>query len=124
MIPLVSWVSAGKLSEAEMDESADKVAVAGLGDGDFIALRVVGDSMDRISPDGSIIVVDRSIKDPVHGRYYVFSLRGEATYKQYRAGDPSYLAPYSTNPENRPIFIKGKRDLVVVGRVRRTILDL
>ena len=32
--------------------------------------------MDRVSPDGSIIVVDRNHRDLIHGRYYVFSVRG------------------------------------------------
>lgn len=125
MVPLLSWVSAGQLSfDADTDPDMERIAVAGLGNGDFIALRVAGDSMDRVSPDRSIIIVDRDVKDPVNGRYYVFSIRGEATYKIFRAGDPAYLEPFSTNPQNRPIFIKGKRDFRVVGRVRRTLLDL
>lgn len=124
VVPLLSMVSAGKLSEAVIDDADDTIAVSGLGKGDFLALRVVGDSMNRVSPEGSVIIVDRGVKDLVSGRYYVFSHRGEATYKIYRSGDPAYLEPYSTNPENRPIFVKGKRDLHIVGRVRRTILDL
>lgn len=124
MVPLISWVSAGRLTDAAVDDTGDHVPVAGLGRGEFLALRVIGDSMDRVSPDGSIIIVDRTAREPVNGRYYVFSIRGEATFKVFRSGDPAYLAPHSTNPENRPIFIKGKRDLQVVGRVRRTILDL
>jgi SOS-response transcriptional repressor LexA len=124
-VPLIALISAGTLSDVNLDEAEETILVAGMPpNGNYLAMRVSGDSMDRVSPDGSIIIVDRDVRDPVNGRYYVFSMRGEATYKIYRAGEPSYLEPYSTNPANKPIFIKGKRGLVVVGRVRRTLLDL
>lgn len=125
-VPLLDWVSAGRLGEAKAVIAGDGIpllAFAGLGRGDFVALRVKGDSMDRISPEDSIIVVNRSDRQLVTGRYYVFSRRGEATYKRWHA-NPDYLAPFSTNPANEPIFIQNKKDFEVVGRVRRTILDL
>ncbi len=50
-------------------------------------------------------------------------MRGETTYKMWHA-EPAYLAPYSTNPANQPIIVTRKRDLNVIGRVRRTVLDL
>ena len=37
--------------------------------------------MDRVSPDGSIIVVNKAERELMNGRPYVFSLRGETTYK-------------------------------------------
>lgn len=124
-VPLIALISAGTLSDVTLDGADETIPVAGLpANGNYLAMRVSGDSMDRVSPDGSIIIVDRDVRDPVNGRYYVFSMRGEATYKIYRSSEPTYLEPYSTNPANKPIFIKGKRGLVVVGRVRRTILDL
>lgn len=125
-VPLVSWVSAGRLSEANSQipvEDVPLLAFADLGRGDYFALKVVGDSMDRISPDGSTIIVDRSDRQLVPGRPYVFSIRGEATYKRWRP-TPDRLDPFSTNPMNEPIFVQGKRSFGVVGRVRRTVLDL
>lgn len=125
MAPLLSWVSAGRLSESVPTPDADQqVAVGDLPAGDYIALTVRGDSMDRCSPEGSIILVNRRDQTLQRGKPYVFSVRGEATFKLWEPGEPGYLAPYSTNPTNRPIFIKRKRDLFVVGRVKRTILDL
>lgn len=125
-VPLVSWVSAGKLADAQSQipvEDVPLLAFADLGRGDFFALRVDGDSMDRVSPDGSIIVVNRGDRELVPERPYVFSRRGEATYKLWRAA-PDHLAPHSWNAANRPIFVKGKRDFEVIGRVRRSVLDL
>src|SRR5581483_9503950 len=61
-VPLISWVSAGRLVDAASQVPAEELPLfvfAGLGRGEFFALRVEGDSMDRISPDKSIIVVNR-----------------------------------------------------------------
>lgn len=105
-------------------EDVPLLAFADLGRGEFFALRVEGDSMDRWSPDGSVIVVNRADREPVNGKAYVFFHKTEGTtYKLWHA-EPEYLEPHSTNPANKPIFIKRKKDLEVVGRVRRTVLDL
>lgn len=125
-VPLLSWVQAGQLTDAQSQipvEDVPLLAFADLGRGEFFALKVVGDSMDRVSPEESVIVINRADRELVNGRLYVFSVRGETTYKQWHA-DPEYLAPYSTNPAHQPIFLKRKKDLEVVGRVRRSVLDL
>lgn len=126
LVPMIDWVSAGKLAEPRSQipvEDVPLLAFADLGRGDFFALKVMGDSMDRISPDNSVIVVNRAERQLIGGRYYVFSIRGETTYKMWHA-DPPYLAPYSTNPANQPIIVTRKLRLDVIGRVRRTVLDL
>jgi len=79
--------------------------------------------MDRWSPPGSIIIVNRVDKDLVTGKSYVFSIRGETTYKRWQP-EPPRLEPYSTNPAHQAIFLKRKNDLDVIGRVWRTVLDL
>lgn len=125
-VPLLSWVSAGRLedrSTQEEERNAPIFTFADLTVGDFFCLKVQGDSMDRISPEGSIIVVDRADKLLVAGKPYVFATHGEATYKLWRP-EPPRLDPFSTNPMNQPIFVKRKIDLVVVGRVKRSILYL
>ena len=125
-VPLLSWVSAGRLSDASSQlpvEDVPLLAFSDLGSGDFFALRVQGDSMDRISPDGSIIVIDRQEKTLQANKPYVFAIRGEATYKLWRPKPPR-LEPYSTNPTHSTIFIERQNELEIVGRVRRTLLDL
>lgn len=125
-VPLLSWVSAGKLVSAESQLPVDDVpllAFADLGRGEFFALKVEGDSMDRLSPEGSIIVVNRAERELLPGRCYVFSVRGETTFKRWHP-DPPRLEPYSTNPANQTIFVKHHKTLEVVGRVKRTVLDL
>jgi SOS-response transcriptional repressor LexA len=118
--------AAGALADVpSLPETGDvpTLTFADLGRGSFFALRVAGDSMDRISPDQSIIIVNQADRTLVPGRFYVFSQRGQATYKRWHA-NPDYLAPYSTNPMNEPILVAHKREFAVVGRVRRTVLDL
>jgi SOS-response transcriptional repressor LexA len=125
-VPLISWVNAGALADASTqipNEELPLVTFADLGAGEFFALRVEGDSMDRVSPPGSLIVVDRIERTLAPNRYYIFAARGETTYKRWHA-EPPYLAPFSTNPSHEPIFLNRRKDVEVIGRVRRTVLDL
>jgi SOS-response transcriptional repressor LexA len=127
-VPLLDRVQAGKLSAPSSQipvEDVPLLAFADLGRGDFFALQVEGTSMDRISPEGSVIVVDRSDKQLVGGKPYIFSLKGgEATYKLWHPGDPAYLEPLSWDASNKPQFVKRMKELFVIGRVRRTLMDL
>ncbi len=87
-IPLVSWVSAGAFQpvEAVVDLSEFPVIeIAGLPDGEWFALTVEGDSMNRISPPGSVIAVNRRDRRLVPNACYVIANEdGEVTYKRYR----------------------------------------
>ena len=130
-IPLIDYVTAGMLKSpmSQIDPSKWPLfAFADLGAGEWFALKVDnkgdGDSMDRLSPPGSTIAVNAADRELVDGRCYVFSVNGETTYKMWQEGDPAYLAPYSTNPRHKPIFVRRKRDFDVIGRVKRTVLDL
>lgn len=125
-IPIISWVSAGVLANnGPMDEVLGTVFVADLPKGNWIALRVEGDSMDRISPPDSIILVNRDEKSLIPFACYVISdERGRATYKRYRP-DPVRFEPVSTNPAHEPIFSPSTDNApVVIGRVRRSIYNL
>lgn len=123
-VPLYSWVSAGQLATPEaVVEPEDTVEVSGLPNGRYFATRVVGDSMDRYSPEGSIIIVNMNDTDPVHGRAYVFNHRGETTYKLFKAKPVVRLSPHTTNLNHEDIYPQEGR-WFVVGRVVRSILDL
>ncbi|TNB46828.1 phage repressor protein [Martelella lutilitoris] len=124
MVPLLSFVSAGQLAEPNGNTSYDEcehIPAQGLQGGDWIALRVEGDSMDDYSPPGSIIFVNRSDKNIIDGGFYVVCTEdGEATYKRYRK-DPDRLEPQSSNKSHEIIFPRGP--LNVIGRVKRTVFD-
>lgn len=121
-VPLVAWVSAGELRDLTADEALLTLKFVGLPPGDWIALKVEGDSMDRISPPDSIILVNRSDRRLVPNACYVIDDgEGNSSYKRYRS-NPSRYEPVSTNKDLSAIFPESEP--TIVGRVRRTILDL
>lgn len=126
-IPVIGWVQAGQLADiAPFTDWPDeeKVLVDGLPTGQWFMTTVQGDSMDRVSPEGSRIIVNAAATDLTPGGFYLFALRGETTYKRYYSDPVVRLEPYSTNPFNRPIYLTADRDWMVVGRVYRSVIDL
>jgi SOS-response transcriptional repressor LexA len=124
LVPLITWVSAGRMSFPDISDDIIRMIEESRLDpsGDWIALKVSGDSMDRISPPDSIIFVDRNDKVLVPNACYVISNGdGEATYKRFRPS-PMRFEPVSTNPAHEPIY--PAREPLVVGRVKRSILDM
>jgi len=126
-VPLVSWVSAGTLKKSDGVTSAEierYVPVANLPRGDWMALTVRGDSMDRVAPEGSIIVLNHADDTLLNDRFYVFSLEGgDATFKRYRSSPRPMLQPFSTNLDHMSIPANDG-EFYVVGRVRRVITDV
>lgn len=123
-VPLISWVSAGLASETgdANGPASEFLSVGDLPPGDYFATDVRGDSMDRVSPEGSRIIVNAGEKSLISGRFYVFSRHGETTYKVFQGDPVRRLEPYSTNPANKTIFIVDS-DWVVIGRVVRSYID-
>lgn len=126
-VPQVSWVSAGALAmpDAEiMTEEFPVILEPGLDpDGDWIALRVDGDSMNRISPHDSIIFVNRKDKRLVPNACYVIGDgEGGATYKRYRP--PNSWEPVSTNLAHQPFVLRSGTEPDIIGRVRKSILSM
>lgn len=122
-VPLVSWVSAGELKEVSASDSNLNLRVAGLPPGDWIAMRVEGNSMDRISPPDSIIFVNRQDRRLVPNACYVIDDgAGLTTYKRYRPGPPQRFEPVSTDKDLEPLY--PDNDPTIIGRVKRTVLDL
>lgn len=124
-VPVLAWVSAGKISDigSLVQEAEEHINIAHLPPGDYFATDVRGDSMDRVSPEGSRILVNAADKALVSGGFYIFSLRGETTYKIFHGDPVQRLEPFSTNPANRTIFLNGN-GWFVVGRVVRSYIDL
>lgn len=122
-VPLVSWVMAGRLTETEdpyaVGDAADYIAVTHQLN-TLIALKVNGQSMNRVAPEGSTVIVDYADKSLESGRYYVVKLGGDATFKRYRS-NPDRLEPDSTEP-HETVFIQS--EIEVVGRVIQVINEL
>lgn len=125
-VPLISMVSAGRLADEDGVTNVDidkHVIAVDLPKGDWWAMRVKGDSMDKIAPDGAVIFVNRADKLLREDQFYVFALgSGPATFKRYRGGKNVRLQPFSSNPDNETL--PAPHDLRVIGRVRRVVTDL
>jgi SOS-response transcriptional repressor LexA len=123
-VPILSWVSAGMMARDDVQQ--DVIGEIRMSDldprGDWVALRVEGDSMDRISPPGSLILVDLTDKALVPNACYIITdSDSRATYKRFRS-NPARFEPVSTNPSHEPIFPDGEP--AVIGRVRRSLIDM
>ena len=124
-VPLLTWVSAGQLAEdavVEQWHDLKTIAAIDLPQGDWIALRVEGDSMNKISPPDSIILVNRRDRQLVHnGCYVITDEQGGATYKRYRANEEPPFQPASYHDVPPPHLVGA---IKVIGRVRRSIIDM
>lgn len=126
VVPILSWVSAGQVADIGNLEDlgvVERMTVSGLPEGQYFATEVKGDSMDRVSPQGSKIIVNVAERRPIAGGYYIFSKDGETTYKRYYDFPIKRLEPYSLNPDNKTIFLIDG-EWTVVGRVVRSLIDL
>lgn len=126
VVPVLTQVSAGRLQSTEAVTEADvqgRIVVSGLGKGNWAALIVAGDSMNKVAPNGSTIVFNRADTLPVNDAFFVFKDpdTGAATFKRYGAGNPPWLRPYSYDDYD-PIPVNG--DIEIVGRVRKVVVDL
>jgi phage repressor protein C with HTH and peptisase S24 domain len=126
-VPLVSWVSAGPLVLADaVEEYADATRVVGPdldAGGDWIALEVDGDSMNKISPPGSIIFVNRKDRRLVPNACYVIADEtGAATYKRWRP-DTGW-GPVSTNDDHAPLKLRAGAEPTIIGRVKLSLIRM
>jgi phage repressor protein C with HTH and peptisase S24 domain len=100
------------------------IEAADLPPGDWIALEVKGDSMDRISPPESVIFVNRSERRLVPNACYIIQDgEGGATYKRYRQS-PVRFEPVSTNSAHEAIYPDGDNMPIIFGRVYRSMINM
>ncbi len=124
-VPLISWVAAGSWREVADpyppgQGEALVPATCRVGRNAF-ALRVQGDSMEPVFPNGSIIIVDPNA-EPRHGSYVVVRLdeAEQATFKQLVVdGGMRYLKPL--NP--RYPLMEIRQSATVCGVVRQMVMD-
>ena len=116
--PIINKVSAGQMQEVceiptmgYLQYPTKKKTI--------FALKVDGDSMNEIAPNGSYAIVDHSQKDCSYlNKKPVIAASSEhdATFKiLQKEGDKSFLCPSSTNPIDQPIEIC--EDWYIIGKV-------
>jgi len=124
-VPLISSVSAGQpFFQEGIEDFSDfpTIAAYDLPRGEWIALRVDGLSMSKISPPDSIILVNMADKELITNAYYIImDEEGQVTYKRYRPGEKPPFQPFSYQ-DVKPPALQG--NITIIGRVRRTITDM
>ncbi|HUL12618.1 MAG TPA: S24 family peptidase [Methylococcaceae bacterium] len=124
-VPLISWVAAGSWREVvdpyPPGEGESLVPVTCRVGTYAYALRVQGDSMEPMFPNGSVIIVDPGA-EPRQGSYVIVRLDDaeQATFKQLVIdGGARYLKPL--NPRYPVMEIKERATLC--GVVRQMVMD-
>jgi repressor LexA len=120
-IPVIGMIAAGNWREAiHSPESYIPVLDA---KPHMFALRVAGDSIDRVAPDGSYVAIDPTNPTLTDGAIYaVQNGEGETTLKRFRRS-PDRLEPDSNNPEHKPIQLGGE-PITIIGRATQVIQTL
>ncbi len=115
-VPLLGEVPGGPWREAvQSRHTYIQAALPGTRENAY-ALKVVGDSMDKLVGDGATIVIDPDDRDLFDKWLYVVrNDDGDVTFKQYRES-PARLVPCSRNPEHKIIPI-ADRTYEIIGRV-------
>jgi repressor LexA len=117
-IPIIGLIAAGNWREAI--QSSDEYIAAVDAKPHMFALRIDGDSMDRIAPEGAFVSIDPTRPTLSDGALYaVQNGEGEATIKQFRRS-PDRLEPLSTNPIHKPIML-GTEPITIIGRATSVV---
>ena len=124
-VPLVSWVAAGNWREfAEASSPEDephRIPVTRRVGANAYALRINGDSMEPVFPNGGIIIVDPDVQ-PNPGSYVVVRLEDsqQATFKQLVLdGGEQYLKPLNPRYPIMPV----REHASFCGVVRQLVMD-
>lgn len=116
-VPVLGWSSAGRPMEAVSQPASEYVPVPSTST-TLAAVRVRGQSMDRVAPNNSLIVYDYQMTDLFDRGLYLIELGGEVTFKRYRSSDgPSRFEPDSTESGHSTIYPAPGVEVRIVGRV-------
>jgi len=115
-VPVVGNVQAGAFIEAFEESALDYIPmVGGEKNANLFALKVIGDSMDIIYPEGTFLVCQRIFDYPKElkdGLKVIVKRRAvgdlfEATVKQFKKkGNVTTLTPMSNNPKYKTVSFK------------------
>ena len=121
MLPVIGMISAGNYREA-IQQTDEQIPVPGATEHMFV-LRVDGDSIDRVAPDGAYVSIDPTNPTLTDGGLFaVQNGSGESTIKRFRRS-PDRLEPDSTNPSHQPILL-GAEPITIIGRATSVTLML
>lgn len=122
-LPFLEWAEAGDYTAADKSvEGGTLLGEHAWPRGTFVT-RVVDESMNRLAPAGSYIVVDRTERMVSTGLCYLGVLDGELLFRRWLP-NPERAEPFSTDPGYQTEFMRPGRRWDIIGRVRRIFLDV
>lgn len=114
-LQIIGHVTAGGL-EIQYQENLGYIEIPEKfsNDNKFFALKIVGDSMDKVIPDGSIAIFERNV-DFVKNKIVLAEVNGKTTVKllEYPNDNSIMLSPQSSNMIYRPVVINKNDDVQV-----------
>lgn len=117
-IPVIGMIAAGNWRDA-IQNPIGEIPILNANPHMF-ALRVAGDSIDKVAADGSYVAIDPTDPTLSDGAIYaVQNADGETTLKRFRR-DPDRLEPDSTNPAHKAIVL-GQEAITIIGRATQVI---
>lgn len=115
-VPVIGLASAGVWQEAILMPVKEIPVPARTAGKRAFGVEIVGDSMDKLLPEGGWAIVDPDQRDLYAGRVYLIANGDhETTVKRY-CGDPARFEPVSHNPCHEP-FTLAEKPYSVIGRV-------
>jgi hypothetical protein len=80
-------------------------------------------AMNRLSPVGSYIVIDRGERSASEGLSYLAILDGVVMFRRWFA-HPERAETFLSDPAFKIEYLSAGRSWLIIGRVRRTLLDI
>lgn len=112
------------IADAFTAAEGNYLALSDVPPGDWISMTMTDDAMDRIAPAGAVMVINRAERALEDGGFYAFSTGRDVVCRRYRGnGKQDLLLPFSFNPEHYAVPYD-KQHHTVVGRCRRSLMEL
>lgn len=89
----------------------------------LLAIDIAGDSMEPLIPDGSVVLLDKTLKKPENGWIYVFEMGDDILIKQIVRTEHGYNA-ISINKLYPDLPINQTTSNCIIGRAVRALPDI
>lgn len=124
-MPIIGTIRAGEPVQAVQNiEGYEVIERKYLTSGyEYFFLRVIGDSMDTVAPEGSLVLIRRQ-SDVDNGDIAVVIVNGhDATLKKvHRIGSCLTLSPMSTNPKHQlQIYDAKNTEIFIIGKAEKVL---
>ncbi len=126
-MPIVPWPAAARIrstGDLEQFEDHERLTIGRLPKGDYFATKLPNDSMDRVVPMGSLIVVRIDNSFPEAGGYYLFTLDGVTVFCRFEDRPCVRFEPCSWNPENHIQYLDPNQAVDPIGVVTLAVTRL